>query len=154
MATHSSILAWGILWTEEPGELSPWGECLGPPLSSISEFYHLLTSCLNQLLRWQLPNDDLLINSIILLINETVRVLPSGYLTKQNKVLLALLIPRARKDDAPASTSTPARSWLLDTALHWKEAGLLGETADSDARTHTGAWKTFLCQNIRHAQKT
>jgi len=25
MATHSSILAWRILWTEEPGRLSPWG---------------------------------------------------------------------------------------------------------------------------------
>ena len=25
MATHSSILAWKILWTEEPGRQSPWG---------------------------------------------------------------------------------------------------------------------------------
>ena len=25
MATHSSILAWQIPWTEEPGGLSPWG---------------------------------------------------------------------------------------------------------------------------------
>ena len=25
MATHSSILAWRILWTEEPGELQPMG---------------------------------------------------------------------------------------------------------------------------------
>ena len=25
MAIHSSILAWRILWTEEPGGLSPWG---------------------------------------------------------------------------------------------------------------------------------
>ena len=25
MATHSSILAWRIPWTEEPGSLSPWG---------------------------------------------------------------------------------------------------------------------------------
>ena len=25
MATHSSILALRILWTEEPGGLSPWG---------------------------------------------------------------------------------------------------------------------------------
>ena len=24
MATHSSILAWEIPWTEEPGGLSPW----------------------------------------------------------------------------------------------------------------------------------
>ena len=24
MATHSSILAWRIPWTEEPGRLSPW----------------------------------------------------------------------------------------------------------------------------------
>ena len=25
MATNSSILAWEILWTEEPGRHSPWG---------------------------------------------------------------------------------------------------------------------------------
>ena len=25
MATHSSILAWRIPWTEEPGRLHPWG---------------------------------------------------------------------------------------------------------------------------------
>ena len=25
MATHSSILAWKILWTEEPGTYDPWG---------------------------------------------------------------------------------------------------------------------------------
>ena len=25
MATHSSVLAWKILWTEEPGRLEPMG---------------------------------------------------------------------------------------------------------------------------------
>ena len=25
-ATHSSILTWEILWTEEPGSYSPWGQ--------------------------------------------------------------------------------------------------------------------------------
>ena len=25
MATHSSMLAWKIPWTEEPGSYSPWG---------------------------------------------------------------------------------------------------------------------------------
>ena len=25
VAAHSSILAWRILWTEEPGGYSPWG---------------------------------------------------------------------------------------------------------------------------------
>ena len=25
LATHSSILAWRISWTEEPGRLEPWG---------------------------------------------------------------------------------------------------------------------------------
>ena len=25
MATHSSILAWKMPWTEEPGGYSPWG---------------------------------------------------------------------------------------------------------------------------------
>ena len=43
MATHSSILACKIPWTEEPGGLSPWGhkesdmiECLTRSLSDIS----------------------------------------------------------------------------------------------------------------------
>ena len=26
MATHSSILAWRIPWTEEPAGYSPWGQ--------------------------------------------------------------------------------------------------------------------------------
>ena len=41
MATHSSILAWEIPWTEEPGGYSPWGhkesdmtECLTLSLST------------------------------------------------------------------------------------------------------------------------
>ena len=29
MATHSSILAWEIPWTEEPGGLQPWGHRVG-----------------------------------------------------------------------------------------------------------------------------
>ena len=29
MATHSSILAWRIPWTEESGRLSPWGRRVG-----------------------------------------------------------------------------------------------------------------------------
>ena len=40
-ATHSSILAWRIPWTEEPGGYSPWGhkesdttECLTLSLST------------------------------------------------------------------------------------------------------------------------
>ena len=42
MATHSSILAWEIPWTEEPGGYSPWGPksrtglATKPPLTSIS----------------------------------------------------------------------------------------------------------------------
>ena len=26
IATHSTILAWKIPWTEEPGKYSPWGD--------------------------------------------------------------------------------------------------------------------------------
>ena len=29
MATHSSILAWRISWTEEPEGYSPWGRRVG-----------------------------------------------------------------------------------------------------------------------------
>ena len=37
MATHSSILAWEIPWTEEPGGLQPIG-----PQSDITEHTHTL----------------------------------------------------------------------------------------------------------------
>ena len=29
MATHSSVLAWRIPWTEEPGGYGPWGHRVG-----------------------------------------------------------------------------------------------------------------------------
>ena len=29
MATHSSIIAWRIPWTEEPGGYNPWGHRVG-----------------------------------------------------------------------------------------------------------------------------
>ena len=44
MATHSSVLAWRISWTEEPCDYSPWGhkeldmaERLTLPLSTASK---------------------------------------------------------------------------------------------------------------------
>ena len=36
MATHSSILAWRILWTEEPGGL----QSMGSPKSQTQETWH------------------------------------------------------------------------------------------------------------------
>ena len=37
MATHSRILAWKILWTEEPGGLLPMGsQGVGPNLATIN----------------------------------------------------------------------------------------------------------------------
>ena len=40
MATHSSILAWRIPWTEEPGSYSPWG---GKELDMIERLTHIHT---------------------------------------------------------------------------------------------------------------
>ena len=37
MSTHSSILAWRIPWTEEPGGYSPWG---GKELDTIEPLNH------------------------------------------------------------------------------------------------------------------
>ena len=34
MATHSSTLAWKILWTEEPSGYSPWGRRESDPLGT------------------------------------------------------------------------------------------------------------------------
>ena len=40
MATHSSILAWRIPWTEEPGSYSPWS---GKELDMIERLTHTHT---------------------------------------------------------------------------------------------------------------
>ena len=39
MATHSSVLAWRIPWTEEPGVLSLWG------CKELETTEHLSTQC-------------------------------------------------------------------------------------------------------------
>ena len=39
MATHSSVLAWRIPWTEEPGRLQLWG-CKGSRQLSDLHFFH------------------------------------------------------------------------------------------------------------------
>ena len=42
MATHSSILAWRIPWTEEPGGYSPWGHKESDPTKQLT-LTHSLT---------------------------------------------------------------------------------------------------------------
>ena len=39
MATHSSVLAWRIPWTEEPEGYSPWG-CKESDMSEVTEYKH------------------------------------------------------------------------------------------------------------------
>ena len=47
MATHSSILAWEIPWTEEPGELQSVGlQRVGHDLENITTTVHLPTGAL------------------------------------------------------------------------------------------------------------
>ena len=42
MATRSSILAWKILWTEEPGGYSPWGHKELDMTEQVTEPAHIL----------------------------------------------------------------------------------------------------------------
>ena len=37
MAAHSNILAWSISWTEEPGQLLPWGCRVGHNLATTQQ---------------------------------------------------------------------------------------------------------------------
>ena len=39
MATHSSILAWRVTWTEEPGDCSPWGHTESMRLKQLSSIH-------------------------------------------------------------------------------------------------------------------
>ena len=40
MATHTSILAWRIPWTEEPGSYSPWGQKVSDTTEQLSTAQH------------------------------------------------------------------------------------------------------------------
>ena len=42
MATHSSILAWEIPWTEEPGGYSPWGHKESDMTEQLSAHAHMV----------------------------------------------------------------------------------------------------------------
>ena len=61
MATHSSILAWEIPWTDEPGRLCPWGHreldttehaayFLYIQLNSVLNFALLISKCKNTII--------------------------------------------------------------------------------------------------------
>ena len=51
MATHSSILAWKILWTEEPGECTWGSKRVGLDLiTKQQQFRNLFTVCALQIL--------------------------------------------------------------------------------------------------------
>ena len=54
MATHSSILAWKILWTEEPGECTRGSKRVGLDLvAKKQQFRNLFTVCaLKILVEW------------------------------------------------------------------------------------------------------
>ena len=45
VATHSSILAWKIPWTEEPGRLHPWGHKEPDTTERLSIHAHTYRSC-------------------------------------------------------------------------------------------------------------
>ena len=45
MATHSSILAWIIPWTEEPGGYSPWGRKESDTTEQLTLSLFTFTTC-------------------------------------------------------------------------------------------------------------
>ena len=40
MATHSSVLAWIIPWTEEPGGLHPWAQKESDRAEQLTDYFH------------------------------------------------------------------------------------------------------------------
>ena len=46
MATHSSILAWRIAWTEEPGGLQSMGSQKSQAQSDLAHALHMVVLCL------------------------------------------------------------------------------------------------------------
>ena len=54
MTTHSRILAWEILWTEEPGGLQSMGLQRVTAQDCGTEHAHALIPCMKQVLRKQL----------------------------------------------------------------------------------------------------
>ena len=77
MATHSSILAWKIPWTEEPGKLQPMesqrvrhAHCLRKQLESESETHSVMSDSLQLhglYSPWNFPSQNIGVDSISLL---------------------------------------------------------------------------------------
>ena len=65
MATHPSILAWRIPWTEEPGGLSPWGHRELDTTEQLIQYRISLT----------LPGNRLLVIPILILFFFLIRLL-------------------------------------------------------------------------------
>ena len=64
MATHSSFLAWRILWTEEPGGYSPWGRRVGYNGATYT-YTHLISDSLPSNLVFKSLNGFLILYGIM-----------------------------------------------------------------------------------------
>ena len=61
MATHSSILAWGVLWTEEPGRLLSMGSHrVGHDCSNLSCMHAMEKEMAphSSILAWRIPGTE------------------------------------------------------------------------------------------------
>ena len=66
MATHSSILAWKIPWTEEPGRLQSKGSLTRTRLSDVTFTFHFHalekeTATHSSVLAWRIPGTGSLV---------------------------------------------------------------------------------------------
>ena len=146
MATHSSILAWRIPWTEEPGGYSPWGQKESDMTEQPSTHTPLLLSqtltCSPfQLFRWQ---------EVISMGNRNNRGMPclrpevkhciksswEACISRENtylvKIFLAVLWYSSARLLAASLLSLLAKDWKI----------LLQKTGPRETPTDTNIWES------------
>ena len=89
MTTHSSTLAWRILWTEEPASPSPWGHRAGNDRAT------------NTLLLYPVNSSQLVGSLVDILVNLGMRggnlSFPPHSTVNQNQVLLVDRVQRRKR---------------------------------------------------------
>ena len=118
MATHSSILAWGIPWTEEPGRLQSMRSQSWTQLSDLIHSFALYSVCASSLLEsivWWIRD-----RKYIFILNVQETYTDTGYVLGQDKSFLKGSESRhVMAHILRSQCSESGRNLFLNRPCHW-----------------------------------